>query len=117
MRRGFEASEVLTCQIVDRGLTLLERSDVVLEAAPFACRRRRLEAAQGEKRVASLEVAIKSFLQDRAEIVPDLGVSRGLLLCDLLELAEDAARDAFPDRRQNRAFLDHLAREIERQVG
>ena len=87
MRRGFEASDVVTCQIVDRGLILLERSDVFLEVSPCAWRGGGLEPTQCKKRVATLEIPVDSFLQHGAKVVPDLGIGRGLFLCELLELA------------------------------
>src|SRR5262245_62399691 len=117
MGRGFEASDVVTRQIVDRGLVLFERRDVVFETSPCARRAGGLEAAQRKQRVAALEIAVDSFLQHGAEIVPNLGVGLRLLLRELVEIAEHAARHALPDRRQDGTFLDHLARDVERQIG
>src|SRR5262245_63063203 len=106
MGRGFEASDVVTREIVDRGLVFFERREVVFETSPCARRARCLEAAQCKKRVAAFEIAVDSFLQHGAEIVPNLGVGFGLLLRELLEIAQHAAGHALPDRRQEGTFLE-----------
>src|SRR5262247_1196130 len=101
MRRGFEASDVVAREILDLGLVLLERRDVVFETSPCARRAGGLEAAQRKQRVAALEIAVDSLLQHGAEIVPNPGVGLGLLLRELVEIAQHAARHALSDRRQD----------------
>src|SRR5262245_48495880 len=117
MRRGFEASDIVAREVVDRGLVRFERADVVFETSPGARRARGLEAAQRKQRVAALEIAVDSLLQHGPKIVPNLGVSLSLLLRELLEIAQHAAGHALSDRGQDGTFLDHLARDVERQVG
>jgi hypothetical protein len=82
MRRTFEPRDVVAGEVVDRGLVLLERADVVLEAPPAVARRRRLEAGEGEgeEGIAAFEVLVDAFLEDGAEMLPDLGVVVRLLL-------------------------------------
>src|SRR5262249_60946915 len=83
MWRGLEAGDIVTREIVDRGLVFFERREVVFQASPCARRARCLEAAQREQRVAALEVAVDSLLQHGAEIVPNLGVDLSRLLREL----------------------------------
>src|SRR5262249_23882785 len=45
MGRSFEASDVVTREIVDRGLVLFERRDVIFQTTPCASRAGSLEAA------------------------------------------------------------------------
>src|SRR6516165_2270609 len=66
----------------------------------------------------SIGSASRSTSTPRARrIVPNLGVGLGLLLRELLEIAQHAARHALSDRGQDGTFLDHLARDVEWQVG
>src|SRR5262249_51903875 len=87
MGRGFEAVDVVAHQMIDRGLVLFERRDIVFETSPCARRAGGLEAAQRKQRVAALEIAVDTLLQHGAEIVPNLGVGLGLLLRELVEIA------------------------------
>ena len=79
--------------------------------------RRRGEAGDLEQAVAPLRILVQALLDDRAEILPDLGEFLRLGLGELAELLHDAVGDALADRREDRALLDHLARDVERQVG
>src|SRR5262245_22078828 len=117
MGRGFRASDAVAHGVVDRGLVRFERRELIFETSPGARRARGLEAAQRKQRVAALEIAVDSLLQHGAKIVPNLGVSLSLLLRELLEVAQHAAGHALSDRGQDGTFLDHLARDVERQVG
>src|SRR5262249_18165362 len=111
------AGDAAPQEIVVRGLFALGRRAVVLETPPGPRRAGALEATQRQQRVAALEIAVDSFLQHGAEIVPNLDVGFGLLLRELLEIAQHAAGHALSNRRQDGTFLDHLARDVERQVG
>src|SRR5262249_61354130 len=73
MGGGFEASDVVAHEVVDRGLVRFERREVIFETSPGARRACGLEAAQRKQRVAALEIAVDSLLQHGAKIVPNLG--------------------------------------------
>ena len=91
MRRGLEPVEIAAGEIVDRGLILLQRTNIVLQAAqPFAGRRA-VEARQSEQRIAPLEVLVEALLEHGAEILPHLGVGRGIAVGELEQLAEKDA--------------------------
>src|SRR5262249_28393037 len=98
MGRSLEPRDVVARQIVDRGLVLLERGDVLFQAAPRAGRPGGLEAAERQQLLAALEILVDPFLQDAAEVVPDLQVRLGLLLGELPEFTEQATRQALRDR-------------------
>ena len=75
------------------------------------------EAGDLEQAVAALGVLVQAFLDDRAEMLPDLGELLGLGFGELAELLHDAVGHALADRGEDVAFLDQLARDVERQVG
>ena len=79
--------------------------------------RSRGEAGDLEQGVAPLGVLVEAFLDDRAEILPDLGELLRLALGELAELLHDAVGHALSDRGEDVALLDQLARDVERQVG
>jgi hypothetical protein len=76
-----------------------------------------LKRASASKRVAALEILVDAFLEHRAERVPDFGEAFGSLSASRSKLGEHAAGHALSDRGEERAFLDLLARDIERQIG
>ena len=61
-------------------------------------------------------VLVQAFLEHRAEGLPDLGVGLGVLVRRALELADDAAVTGLADLRHLRIVLQHLARDVERQI-
>ena len=67
--------------------------------------------------VAPLVVLVDALLEHRAEHIPDLAVGLGVAVGELFQIAQHAAGDAFLDGGEDRALLDHLARQAERQVG
>ena len=75
------------------------------------------EAGDLEQAVAALGVLVQAFLDHRAEMLPHLGELVRLGLGELAELLHYAVGDALADRREDVALLDHLARDVERQVG
>ena len=75
------------------------------------------EAGDLEQAVAAFRVLVQAFLDDRAEMLPDLGELLGLGFGELAELLHHAVGHAFADCREHVALLDQLARDIERQIG
>ena len=75
------------------------------------------EAGDLEHAVAALRVFVQAFLDDRAEVLPDLGELLGLRFGELAELLHHAVGHALADRREHVALLDQFARDIERQIG
>ena len=75
------------------------------------------EAGDLEQAVAALRVLVQAFLDDRAEILPDLGEFLRLCFGELAELLHDAVGHALADRGEDVALLDHFARDVERQIG
>jgi hypothetical protein len=114
---GFEALHVVAGKIIDRRLIGLQCADVLLEAAPRINGSRGLETRQRQKRITAFKVLVDPLFQDGAERLPNLGVSHRLLIGEAFELGQDAAGRALSDRRQQRTFLNFLARNIERQIG
>ncbi len=112
---GFQPLRALAHEIVDLRLVGLEVGDVVLERARAVTGRRR-EARQGEQLAAALVVFVESFLEDRAEGIPDLDPGLGLLGRRAFHLADHAGRKAIADLHDLRVVLQHLARQVERQV-
>src|SRR4029079_15101066 len=106
--------DAVTDQEVDFGLVGLQIRDVLLERALFA--RRRGEPRERQKFLAPLEIFVDAFLYDRAESIPDLGEALRLLFGERLELSAHAASHRFTYLRELRIVLQHLPRDIERQV-
>src|SRR5215510_7072862 len=69
-----DGAEVTQKLSIGSASIFFERREVVFETSPCARRARCVEAAQRKQRVAALEIAVDSFLQPGAEIVPNLGV-------------------------------------------
>lgn len=90
MRRGIKASNLVADQIVDRGLVLLERRNVLLEASPRPGRCSCFEAQKRQKRIAALIIFVEPFFQNGAEAVSNLGKRFRFVLCKLLEIAPDS---------------------------
>ncbi len=76
----------------------------------------RCEAGEREQRIAPLVVFVDALLEDTAERLPDLGECLRVLVGEILQLADDTAGERLPDLRHLRVVLQHLARNIERQV-
>ncbi len=70
-----------------------------------------------EQAVAPLGVLVQAFLDDRAEILPDLGELLRLGVGELAELLHHAVGHALLDGGENVALLDELARDVEREIG
>jgi hypothetical protein len=68
------------------------------------------------RRSAALEILVDAFLDEAAEGVPNLLEGRLVLLGEGFELGEDPARERLADLRHLRIVLQHLARDVERQV-
>ena len=75
------------------------------------------ETRELEQGVAPLGVFVQALLEHRAEILPDLGVALRLAFGELGQLLDHAIGHALADRGEDGALLDHLARDVERQVG
>ncbi len=75
------------------------------------------EAGDLEQAVAAFRVLVQAFLDDRTEMLPDLGEFLGLGFGELAELLHDPVGHALADRREDVALLDQFARDVERQIG
>ena len=74
------------------------------------------EAHQFQQSIAALEILIQPFFDDGAEIVPNAFEGVVVMLGAFFKLRQNAAGDTAFDGRQNRTFLNHLARDIELQI-
>ncbi|MBK7830549.1 MAG: hypothetical protein IPJ59_36020 [Nannocystis sp.] len=59
---------------------------------------------------------VQALLEDGAEVVPDLGIVVGALAGDVGELLEHLAGELAADRVEGVVLLQHLARDVEREV-
>src|SRR5205814_91025 len=69
-----------------------------------------------EKLFAPLKILIDAFLEHEAKGIPDLFEVLRLFLGERFHLADQAAGDGFSYLRQLRIVLQHLSRDVERQV-
>ena len=86
----------------------------MLQRAFFA--RSRGETRQRQQLFTALVIFPDAFLDDGAERIPDFRKRFRLLLAEAFQLADDAAGDGFADLRELRIVLQHLARNIQRQI-
>src|SRR3546814_1822409 len=75
LRGGGEAVEIGAGGVVGGGLVVLDRLHIVLERAP-ALPSGGFEAGEAEQRLPPGEILVQPFLQDGAEIVPELQIGR-----------------------------------------
>src|SRR5690606_2324537 len=104
----FQPGAVITTNIVDCLLAILHGAGVVGEAPPLVTRSA-AEARELQQLLLALPILVNAFLEDDAEILPDLGERVAVVFSKLLQVAQDPVRDAFPDGREKGAFLYHLA--------
>ena len=112
----FRRSAALADQVVDRGLIGLQVGDVLLEASADRRLLRGRKARQRQQLVAPLVILVDALLEDAAERLPDLGEAFRVLVREGLQLGDDPAGDGLADLRHLRVVLQHLARDVERQV-
>ena len=117
LRARGEALGVIAGQVKDRRLVLAQRGDILGQRPVGRRMGGGYEAGDLEQAVAALGVLVQAFLDHRAEMLPHLGELVRLGLGELAELLHYAVGDALADRREHVALLDHLARDVERQVG
>ena len=117
LRARGQALGVLAGEVVDRGLVLAQVLDIIGERAVAVGMLGRYEARDLVQRVAPLRVLVKAFLDDGAEMLPDLGEFLRLALRELGQFLHDPVGHALADRAEDRALLNHFARDVERQVG
>ena len=112
LRRGLQPRQIRTSGIIHRRLVLAE--GIVLQRAPIVAGGA-AEPRQPQQRLAPRIVLVQPLLQHRAKGIPELHVSLAIA-GQLLQLGQHPVGHALLDRRQNRALLNHLAREVQRQV-
>src|SRR5258708_2981483 len=101
-------------QKIHLGLIGLQVRDILLQRPLLA--RRGGEPRQRQQFLAPLKILVDAFLDDRAETIPDLLKIFRLLFGELLQFADHPAGYRFADLHQLRIVLQHLARDVERQV-
>ena len=116
VRAGEDRVGILAERVVDRRLVRPQRGDVVGEAPPFLRRLAGLEAGDLVELVAPLGVLVEALLDDRAEGLPGLLEAFLVVRGELFQVAQDAVGDRLADRFEHRVLLQHLARDVERQV-
>src|SRR6185295_5261635 len=92
----------------------LDILDILLERTLLALGRG--EARQAQQFLAALKVLPDAFLDHGAERVPDLYERFRLPLAEAFQLRYHAAGDGLADLGELRIVLQHLARDIERQI-
>ncbi len=98
---------------IDRLLLGLHAADVVIERGP-AFDGAGTEAQQAEDVLLVVEILPQPFLEDRPEILDEGQISR--IVGAALELGEDAVDQCLAHARDDGRGLQHLARDVERQV-
>ncbi|EGE60124.1 hypothetical protein RHECNPAF_1700030 [Rhizobium etli CNPAF512] len=114
--RCLQLVEAATRKIVDGILAFFRVFDVFSQGTVAFGQGRGTKARKRHQLRAPLVVFVNAFLQDSSEVLPELEVGVRLAIGHFLDGGDDPVRDAFADRRQDRAFLDHFARNIERQI-
>lgn len=112
---GFQTLRPLAHEIVDLGLVGLQVGDIVLERAQGIAMGRG-EARQPQQLAAAFPILVEPLLEDRTESGPDLGIGLGIFGGGRLQFADDAGGEAAADLHHLRVVLQHLARQVERQV-
>ena len=69
-----------------------------------------------EQLVFVVEIKAGAFLQDAAEVLPELDVLLGFVLVHVFERIENFLRQPFSDLRDVPVFLQALARNVQRQI-
>ena len=100
---------------VDRLLTLLHARDVLAEAG-LGVLSAALEAEQARDPILVGEVAVDPLLDHAPEVAPEREVVLGLALGQLLDHGEDLLDDLLLDLADEAVLLEHLARDVEREV-
>ena len=112
---GLQTVEAVAHQIVDLRLVGLQVGHILLDRARRVAGRRG-ETRETEQLGAPLLVLVESFLEDRAEGLPDLAERLGILRRGAFQLRQDTADETRADLADLRIVLQHLARQVEWQV-
>src|SRR5271165_2006117 len=117
LRARGEALRIVAGEVIDRRLVVAQICDILCESPVAGRMSGRSESGHLGQAVAPLRVLIEALLDHAAEMLPHLGEFFRLAFGELAELLHDSVGHALADGGENGAFLNHLARDVERQVG